>query len=293
VVTDERKPNAARPNGYELLDCGHGRLRSYGAGRSRRRSGADNSLRDCDSAEFARGTGGHCQVRREEHVVSGGFKSRKTNSAIVSRAVQGDSWTVHLYPEAPPLTTYAYCARNGQFSLSRHVHKVRASKKGVNVIAAARCDGGRVASGGYVMSPSPATDANSPNYRDYATSAGKWTVMSVFADPPGNLVAFAYCTQHVRVKVRSRSRSIPAEVMQVPGFGSATARCHKGETLLSGGYTSTPTPDWENMSGPDSFTTARVGREGVRGPRVLPTTAPYPASSRCSLTAPRRTTVIA
>ena len=53
-----------------------------------------------------------------EHVVSGGFRSPHASgsSAIVSRAVHGDSWTVHLYPESPPLTTYAYCAPKGQFS---------------------------------------------------------------------------------------------------------------------------------------------------------------------------------
>lgn len=189
-----------------------------------------------------------------EHVVSGGFKSRASSSAIVSRAVHGNSWTVHLSPEVPPLTTYAYCARNGQLSLSRHVHKVTTSKEGVNTTASARCaSGGTVASGGYVMSPPRATDHNSPNYKDYATGVGKWTVMSVFAQPPGNLVAFAYCTRGVSVKVRSSSRSVPADVMPNPGAGSATADCHKGETLLSGGYTTTPKPDWMNKRGPDFF----------------------------------------
>ncbi|HEY3944804.1 MAG TPA: hypothetical protein VGL78_06235 [Solirubrobacteraceae bacterium] len=189
-----------------------------------------------------------------EHVVSGGFKSHDFSSAIVSRAVEGNSWTVHLYPESPPLTTYAYCAPNGQFSLSRHIHKVRVSRQGVNTTASARCASGeRVASGGYVMGPPSATDANSPNYKNYATSAGRWTVMSVFAQPPGNLVAFVYCTRGVSVKVRSSSKSIPAKVMSNPGAGSTTARCHRGETLLSGGYTTTPKPDWMNATGPDFF----------------------------------------
>ena len=109
--------------------------------------------------------------------------------------------------------------------------------------------GERVVSGGYVMSPPSADAANSPNFRNYAVGAGKWSVMSAFDTPPGNLVAFAYCQRGVVVKVRSASSaSIPDD-----GNGSATASCHKGETLLSGGYTTTPKPDFEEHDRPGLF----------------------------------------
>jgi hypothetical protein len=73
-------------------------------------------------------------------------------------------------------------------------------------------------------------------------------VTSAF-ESPGSLEAFAYCERGVVIKVRS-STSAP-----IPdgGDSSATARCHKGETLLSGGYTTKPKPDWFNTFGPDFF----------------------------------------
>jgi hypothetical protein len=83
--------------------------------------------------------------------------------------------------------------------------------------------------------------------------------MSVFDTPPGNLVAFAYCARRVTAKVRSSSSPIAAGAPK----GSATARCHKGETLLSGGYTTTPTPDFANKTGPDFFYSASY-RSGKR-----------------------------
>jgi hypothetical protein len=185
-----------------------------------------------------------------EHVVSGGFKSPLGNAAIVSRAVHGDSWTVHLYPESAPLTAYAYCAPKGRLSTSGHEARVTATKEGANYTATARCAAGeKVVSGGYVMSPAAATDHNSPTYRDYAAGASKWTVMSVFESPPANLAALAYCARGVVVKVRSVSS---APIVN-DDSGSATASCHTGETLLAGGYTTTPTPDWHNKVGPDFF----------------------------------------
>jgi hypothetical protein len=185
-----------------------------------------------------------------EHVVSGGFVTPQGTTQIVSRAVHGDMWTVHnLEAELGPLTAYAYCARDGQLSISTHTHKVTAVAS-VNTTATARCASGEtLVSGGYVMSPPSATNGNSPTFRDYAVSASEWTVMSVFDTPPGSLAAFAYCQRGAIVKVRSSSSNpIPHGLER-----SATASCHKGETLLGGGYTTTPKPDWFNKTGPDFF----------------------------------------
>jgi hypothetical protein len=66
-------------------------------------------------------------------------------------------------------------------------------------------------------------------------------------------MALTYCARGVTVKVRSSSTSIVAQGSVEPGTGSATASCHKGETLLAGGYTTTPTPDYFDMTGPDLF----------------------------------------
>jgi hypothetical protein len=113
------------------------------------------------------------------------------------------------------------------------------------------------------MSPVSATGKNSPNFRDYAASASKWTVMSAFAGGPANVTALGYCDRGVTVKVRSRSTSIAAQDGGPPGFGSATASRLKRETLLSGGYTTTPTPDYGDKAGPDFFYNASH-RSGTR-----------------------------
>jgi hypothetical protein len=188
-------------------------------------------------------------------VVSGGYKTSDTSDpggAVVSRAVK-PGWTVRFYPfGADTLTTYAYCAPTGQFSLSKHENNVAAKprvKGHANTTVTARCAAGEtLVSGGYAFLPS-SSQSNSPTYRDYSPSGGKWTVMSDFNTTPAMLAAFAYCGRGVVVKVRSSSSaSIPPG-----GDGSARASCHREETLLAGGYTTTPTPDVFNSTGPDLF----------------------------------------
>jgi hypothetical protein len=192
-----------------------------------------------------------------EHVVSGGFKSSDESAAVVSHAVHGNQWTVHLFPGAAnTLTVYAYCAHQGQ--IFRHTAEVTAAPSGNNTTATAHCPPGqRLVSGGYAFLGSDL--GNSPTFRDFAATASKWRVMAAFDTTPAKLEAFAYCEQGVVVKVRSNtSDPIPDD-----GTGSATAHCHTGETLLSGGYRTTPTPDWNNNAGPDLFYDASF-RSGTR-----------------------------
>jgi hypothetical protein len=194
-----------------------------------------------------------------EHVVSGGFKSSDESAAVVSHALHGDSWTVHLYPgNTDTLTVYAYCAHQGQ--IYRHTQETKAGKAPINTTATAHCASGQtLVSGGYAFLSTPSSQGNSPTYRDFASTARKWLVMATFETIPAKLEAFAYCEQGVVVKVRSNtSDPIPDD-----NSGSATARCHKGETLLSGGYRTTPTPDWNNNAGPDLFYDASF-RSGTR-----------------------------
>jgi hypothetical protein len=136
---------------------------------------------------------------------------------------------------------------------------VAALREKANTTATARCASGEtLVSGEYAFVPSSG-QSTTTSFRDYAASASKWTAMAVFLTRPAKLAAFAYCERGVVVKVRSSSSaSIPHE-----SDGSATARCHKGETLLSGGYTTTPTPDWHDTAGPDLFYSGSF-RSGVR-----------------------------
>lgn len=201
-----------------------------------------------------------------EHVVSGGFSTPSPFDVfgdVASRAVRG-GWKVSFWPSGTTtLTTYAYCAPNGQLSLSRHENQVTAGAAPSNSVATATCASGQaLISGGWTYSPSTVGE-NSPTYRNYAKSASKWTVMSAIeleVTPAANLTAFAYCGRKVVVKVRSASSAI-ADGTTSATMGSATVSCHRGEMLLAGGYTTTPTPDWDN-TGPDLFYSAsyRSGR---------------------------------
>jgi hypothetical protein len=185
-----------------------------------------------------------------EVVVSGGYKTagKYGGGAVRSLTTDGKSWTVYFYPYAGAgtLTTYAYCTHKA--SISAHSKRVSATVRGANTVATARCKSGeKLVAGGYQFQPATG-EHTSPTYRDYASKGG-WSVMSVFNVVPAKLAAYAYCERGVVVKVRSRSSaSIPTS-----HSGSATATCHKGETLLSGGYTTTPTPDYFDVSGPDVF----------------------------------------
>jgi len=186
-----------------------------------------------------------------QHVVSGGFKSPDQSAAVVSHAVSGDRWTVHLYPgNSTSLTAYAYCSQ--QDGITKHEHEVAAAAGPTNNVAQATCPLGQtLVSGGYAF-VSTSDESNSPTYRDFAATPRKWLVMAIFSNVPANLEAFAYCEKGVTVHVRSTmSASIPSD-----SHGSATAKCHTGETLLGGGYTTTPTPDWDNTTGPDIFYSA-------------------------------------
>jgi hypothetical protein len=77
--------------------------------------------------------------------------------------------------------------------------------------------------------------------------------VSAFTSAPGPDETFlgvsAYCGRGLTVKARSSAR----KPIAAHRGASATASCHQGETLLSGGFTTTPTPDHDNTSGPDTY----------------------------------------
>jgi hypothetical protein len=185
-----------------------------------------------------------------EHVVSGGYKGSDSGGAVVSRAIHGDSWTVHLYPGlTDTLTTYAYCARSGR--IATHANQATGVAPPPSTTVNASCASGEtLVSGGYAfLATPPSTQDGAATYKDYAASAHNWKVTVAFEDVPADIKAFAYCQRDVDVKVRSKtSDPIPDE-----GVGSVKASCHEGETLLAGGYTTTPKPDWDNNAGPDLF----------------------------------------
>jgi hypothetical protein len=190
------------------------------------------------------------ECKQGERVVSGGFSSQDDSYATESRAAQGQKWIVRLWGSGQPdesLTVDAYCAKEGRFS--KHKKTEDAVETTDPTKSKAKCGKKEAAvAGGYTL----VTDdggGNSPVFIARKARKRAWSVSAFADDPPGSLTTFVYCRKGAKVKVRS-AQSDPIDDEEP---GSATAKCHRGETLLSGGYTTTPESDFNNTTGPDFF----------------------------------------
>jgi hypothetical protein len=198
-----------------------------------------------------------------EHVVSGGYAATKTvppGALVASHAVAGKGWTVVMYPYfAERLTVYAYCARNGKLSASQRKATAKAAQAPALTTATASCHTGQASfSGGFAFQHATLSESNSSTYDNYSADERSWSVTSAFATTPAQLATFAYCGRGLTVTARTATSPSPAHTM-----ASATASCDKGETLLSGGFSTDPTPDWNNTTGPDTYSAASY-RSAVR-----------------------------
>ena len=185
-----------------------------------------------------------------ERLVSGGFRLPDEGQVTISRAAKGQRWTATADGE-PPLTVFAYCT--GGQGISRHSHsEIVPGPAGTQRSVAAHCGANKsLVSGGYETVDADPGTHDLVAFKSRRTGDRTWKV-TVFndSDTPSRLRVFAYCKRDVDVKVRSNGDPIGPEQS-----GSATARCHRGEALLSGGYTTTPKSDYRNTTGPDLFYT--------------------------------------
>ena len=199
------------------------------------------------------------ECKQGEHVISGGFSSDEESAAVISRAIKGRKWTVSLFAgtPTPSLTVSAYCS--GSERVSRHSSSEDAPADPADAAEGeARCDSGEsVVSGGHELAGLAVQD-NSPVFSSRRAGKRGWSISVFVANPPATLKTFAYCQRHVDVKVRSQQ----GDPIPDNGNGSVSASCHKGEKLLSGGYTTTPESDFSNDFGPDFFfyRSSRSGR---------------------------------
>jgi len=192
-----------------------------------------------------------------ERIVSGGFRLPGEGQVTISRAPVGQRWTATADGD-PPLTVFAYCSEGR--GVSRHSHSETVpGPAGTQKTVAAHCDANQsLVSGGYETVDADPGTHDLVAFKSRRVWDRTWKV-TVFNDSntASTLRVFAYCRRHVDVKVRSHSDPIGPDQP-----GSATARCHRGEALLSGGYITTPKSDYQNTTGPDLFYTGsyRSGR---------------------------------
>lgn len=192
-----------------------------------------------------------------ERVVSGGFSLPDEGQVTIARAKR-QRWTATADGD-PPLTVFAYCTGGrgvSQHSDSETVPGPAGTKKTV----AAHCDANEsLVSGGYETVGADPGIHDLVAFKSRRAGDRTWKV-TVFndADTASRLKVFAYCKREVDVKERSKQ----SDQIHSDQSGSATARCHRGEALISGGYITTPKSDYENTTGPDLFYTGsyRSGR---------------------------------
>ncbi len=186
-----------------------------------------------------------------ERIVSGGFRLPDEGQVTISRAARGQGWTATADGE-PPLTVFAYCT-TGQ-GVSRNSHsEVVSGPAGTQETVAAHCGVNKsLVSGGYETVDADPGTHDLVAFKSRRTGDRTWKV-TVFndSDTASRLKVFAYCKRDVDVRRRSNSDRVGPEQS-----GSATARCQRGETLLSGGYITTPKSDYGNTTGPDLFYTS-------------------------------------
>jgi Tfp pilus assembly major pilin PilA len=200
------------------------------------------------------------KCKQGERIVSGGFSGHEESFATESRAAKGQKWIVRLldFSLTPSLTVDAYCAKRGRVSRHKHTDDAAATPDEPSQ-SKAKCDSKEtIISGGYKLVSATAGE-NSPVFSTRRTGKRAWSSAAFVDDVPGTLTTFAYCRKNAEVNVRSQQ----SDPIGTDEKGSVTARCHKGEKLLSGGYTTTPDSDFNNDTGPDLFY-YRSSRSGPR-----------------------------
>jgi hypothetical protein len=199
------------------------------------------------------------------HVVSGGFASPQNPSVVANHAVGTKAWTITAF-DTDSISAVAYCSKYikgvTESTATAPMDQVNDLQGG----ATASCpSGSRVIAGGWEYA-NPFD--NSPIYTSMPASSSEWTVYGA-SDVTGNsITAYAYCLTNklttVRLGEKTSVNNTTVRAARRGGAGqsrgllpstqpSATVSCKKGETLFGGGYETTPLPDFNNQSGPDTF----------------------------------------
>jgi hypothetical protein len=186
-------------------------------------------------------------------VISGGFSTSQTDYVIVNRAQRKTGWFAKAR-DATDLTILAYCSRRLEASRASRTAKFPLASDGIQRNAVARCDQGKAVAGGWSFLPTNGAADNQPVFESSRRGADRWAVgafnhLHSNVDVRDRIKAFVYCLRGVRVAVRRDASPMAGE----DDAAAATADCEPGEEVLGGGYSTSPEPDFFNLSGPDFF----------------------------------------
>jgi hypothetical protein len=211
---------------------------------------------------------------RGTRVVSGGFDNPGFDDltpgnpgifAYASHRSPHRKWTVGAQNDndgAGKMVAFAYCRNTRSLkarSASTTVPNTGAGHGGTT----ARCPTGLRAVSGGLDNPDFTTDGGAGFFPYVSKKVGRrgWNVkVELYRPAPAKLRVFVYCRAR-GVKTRSVSSIVPSTGSQA---ATATAKCRRGETLISGGYATTSSEFDGGGSGPDLwyYSSHKAGRRG-------------------------------
>jgi hypothetical protein len=171
--------------------------------------------------------------------VSGGFAAEDSDVTVLrSTKASRASWTVEARSEdgATDLTAYVHCVKKGKNpATSSATLSVDGGEIGT---VTATCEAGtKAVSGGFfgetgiLIAPAVLIhESRKSGGRGWTVSAGNYGLVS------GELIAYVNCRKGKGLKSRSKTTQVEGEAGDVNPTGSVTAKCKKGSTAVSGGF---------------------------------------------------------
>jgi hypothetical protein len=183
-----------------------------------------------------------------QRAISGGYTDPSGNPSVAENRRGGArTWVVTASAD---FVARAYCSDD--LRVSRELDTTEMGPDGSGTVSKAQCpSGSKAVSGGWTFSE-PVFDT--PIFRSQPKGRS-WSVRG-FDELGADITAFAYCLKNPPdLAIRKGSK-------RISGRATATASCRRGEEFLGGGWSTSPTPDWFNEDGPDTFfqEVSRVGR---------------------------------
>lgn len=187
-----------------------------------------------------------------QHVVAGGFSGSGNDFAVYNRAVRKKTaWRVKG-EFSDGAVAYAYCSKSMSVRAKANTTSASAETAAAydNVASTAKCPKGFVVvAGGWQVKP---IVNNTPIYTSAPKGKRKWTVVAVHdSGLPWKLKTYAYCLD----PKLDRDLSVATQSAAAPNGGAeatVTATCESGR-IVGGGFATTPEPDFNNDTGPDTF----------------------------------------
>jgi hypothetical protein len=216
------------------------------------------------------------KCKQGQKAVSGGFQAPLPSSAeedpvivpYASHKQGGGKWALgarNFGGAAGQAKAFAYC-RDGK-RLVKKSSSITIPPEGAIGSVTVSCDrGSKAISGGFEHADFELGTIELLAYESRRRGARKWIVSGVNVESdPAILTGYVYCRDGDGLKKASKSAPAGPSIFEmdsdVVGSGKTTARCEKGERVVSGGFDN-PDFDQDRQSGPQLFPTVSKKKGG-------------------------------